>query len=165
MVLILFGVSGAGKTSVGQLLAQRIGWKFFDADDFHSQANIDLMKKGIPLEDEQRWPWLETLRDLIQKEEKERKNVVLACSALKKSYRDCLNLGPQVRFVYLRGDYDLIANQIRHRSDHFMPAALLQSQFATLEEPEATENVITIQTGRPVCELVAEIVSRLGLEN
>jgi len=163
MVLILFGVSGAGKTTLGKHLAVKLGWQFYDADDFHSQANIDLMEKGIPLRDEQRWPWLERLSELITKELAAKENAVLACSALKKAYREYLTVGPQVRFVYLRGSYELIANQIRHRSGHFMPSALLQTQFTTLEEPEPTENTIIIQLGRPEQELVDEIRSRLGL--
>jgi gluconokinase len=164
MALILFGVSGAGKTSVGQLLAQRLGWKFLDGDDFHSQPNLDLMKKGIPLEDEQRWPWLKTLRELIRQQFSAKNHIILACSALKKSYRDYLKVEERVLFVYLRGSYDLIADRIRQRSGHFMPEALLQSQFAALEEPELTENVITIEIEKPPRDLVDEIISRLSLE-
>lgn len=161
MIVILFGVSGAGKTTVGQLLAEELGWTFYEGDDFHSQANIDKMHAGVSLTDEDRRPWLENLRGLIERCLAAKQNAVLTCSALKKSYRSYLRINEQVEFVYLRGSYDLIANQVRQRHGHFMNPELLQSQFATLEEPETAEDVIAIDLGRDPRELMDEIRKKL----
>jgi gluconokinase len=163
MIAILFGVSGAGKTTVGQLLAGELGWKFYEGDDFHPQANIDKMHADVPLTDEDRRPWLESLRGLIERCLAAKENAVLACSALKKSYRSYLRVNEEVKFVYLRGSYELIANQLRQRKRHFMNPELLQSQLATLEEPEPTEDVIVIDLGRSPRELAHEIKNKLGL--
>ncbi len=163
MIVILFGVSGAGKTTLGQLLADDLGWKFYEGDDFHSQANFDKMSAGTPLTDQDRQPWLESLRGLIERCLAAKKNAILTCSALKKSYRDHLRVNEEVRFVYLRGSYKLIADQLRQRQGHFMNPELLQSQFDTLEEPEATEAVIAIDLGPSQRELVDEIKKRLPL--
>lgn len=163
MIVILFGVSGAGKTTLGQLLAAELGWKFYEGDNFHSQANIDKMHAGVPLTDEERQPWLESLRGLIDRCLAAKQNAVLTCSALKKSYRTYLRMNEEVVFVYLRGGYELIANQLRQRHGHFMSPELLQSQVATLEEPEATENTMTIDLGRSPRELVDEIRKKLHL--
>ncbi|PYL42426.1 MAG: gluconate kinase [Verrucomicrobia bacterium] len=163
MIVILFGVSGAGKTTVGKLLAQELGWRFYEADDFHSQVNIDKMCRGVPLTDEDRWPWLDSLRELIKKCVEANKNAVLACSALKRAYRERLRISEEVKFVFLRGDYALIAKQLRHRHGHFMNPALLRSQFADLEEPKPDENALTIVLGRTPQELVEEIKTKLHL--
>lgn len=163
MIVILFGVSGAGKTTLGQLLADELGWKFYEADDFHSQSNIDKMHAGMPLTDEDRRPWLENVRGLIERGLAAKENAVLTCSALKKSYRSYLRVNEEVEFVYLRGSYELVANQLRQRHGHFMNPELLQSQFATLEEPEAAEGVIAIDLGRSPRELVDEIKRKLRL--
>jgi gluconokinase len=161
VIVILFGVSGAGKTTLGQLLAEELGWKFYEGDDFHPHANIDKMHAGVPLTDEDRRPWLENLRGLIERLLAAKQNAVLTCSALKKSYRSYLRVNEEVKFVYLRGSYELIANQLRQRHGHFMNPKLLQSQFATLEEPEAAEGVIAIDLGRSPRELMDEIRKRL----
>ena len=161
MVVIILGVSGAGKTTLSKLLALELGWALYEADDFHSPANVEKMHAGIPLTDEDRPPWLESLRELVKRSLVVGENAILACSALKKKYRDCLQVGADVRFVYLRGSYELIANQLRHRRGHFMNSALLQSQFADLEEPRPTEGAIVIELGRTPNELVEEIKSRL----
>ena len=163
MVVIIFGVSGAGKTTLGKLLARELGWAFYEADDFHSPANVEKMQAGIALTDKDRWRWLESLRELVKRSLAAGENAILACSALKKKYRDCLQVGADVRFVYLRGSYELIANQLRHRRGHFMNSALFQSQFADLEEPRPTEGAIVIELGRTPNELVEEIKSRLRL--
>ena len=165
MVVIIFGVSGAGKTTVGKLLAQQLGWHFHEADDFHSRANIEKMHRGVPLTDEDRWPWLDSLRDLIKRCVEARQNAVLACSALKRAYREHLRVSEEVKFVFLRGDCALIANQLRQRRNHFMNPALLRSQFADLEEPELDEHVLTIELGRTPKELVEEIKTKLHLAN
>ena len=161
MVVIIFGVSGAGKTTIGQLLADELGWRFYEADDFHSQVNIDKMRQGVPLTDEDRWPWLENLGELIKRCVAAGENAVLACSALKEAYRRRLRVNADVKLVFLRGDYELIANQLRQRRGHFMNPALLQSQFADLEEPKPTEGAAVIQLGRTPREIVQEIKSKL----
>jgi gluconokinase len=161
MVVIIFGVSGAGKTTIGQLLAEELGWRFYEADDFHSQANIDKMRQGVPLTDEDRWPWLKNLRELIKRCLAAGENAVLACSALKEAYRRGLQVNTDVKLVFLRGDYELIANQLRQRRGHFMNPALLQSQFADLEEPQPGEGAVVIELGRNPRELVQEIKSKL----
>src|SRR5438309_7808190 len=147
MVVIIFGVAGAGKTTVAQLLAEEFGWRFYEADDFHSRANIDKMRQGVPLTDEDRWPWLESLRQLIKRCVAGGENAVLACSALKEAYRRRLRVNADVKLVFLRGDYELITNQLRQRRGHFMNPALLQTQFADLEEPKPTERAVVIELG------------------
>jgi len=164
VVVIILGVSGAGKTTLGKLLARELGWVFYEADDFHSPANVEKMHAGIPLTDEDRRPWLESLRDLVKRSLAAGENAILACSALKKTYRDCLQVGTDVRFVYLRGGYELIANQLSHRRGHFMNPALLQSQFADLEEPQPAEDAIVIELGRSPDKVVEEIKSKLRLD-
>jgi gluconokinase len=161
VIAILFGVSGTGKTTLGQMLADERGWKFYEGDHFHSQANIDKMHAGVPLTDEDRRPWLETLRELIERCLAAKENAVLACSALKKSYRNYLRVNEEVQFVYLHGSYELIASRLQKRDGHFMNPELLQSQFATLEEPEDAEGAITIELGSSPRELVDEIKRKL----
>jgi gluconokinase len=163
VVTIVFGVSGAGKTTIGRLLAEELGWRFYEADDFHSQANLKKMRRGVPLTDEDRWPWLERLRALITGCIAEHQNAVLACSALKRVYREKLCVSDAVRFVFLRGDYVLVEKQLRQRRGHFMNPELLQSQFAHLEEPQPGEDVITIELGRTPEKLVEEIKRELNL--
>lgn len=157
MVAIVFGVSGSGKTTLGRLLAEELGWRFYEADDFHSAANIKKMRSAVPLADEDRWPWLTSLRELIERCLTTNQSIVLACSALKESYRRYLRVSGEVKFVFLRGDNALIANQLRHRRRHFMNPALLRSQFDDLEEPQPTEDAIVIELGRSPRELIKEI--------
>jgi gluconokinase len=161
VIVIVFGVSGAGKTTIGKLLAQELGCRFYEADDFHSQANIDKLRRGIPLTDEDRWPWLENLRQLIKRSLESGENAVLACSAPKRAYRERLCVSDQVKFVFLHGDYALIEKQLRQRRGHFMNPELLRSQFADLEEPKPDEDVVTIEPGRTPQELVEEIKAKL----
>ncbi len=163
MIVIVFGVSGAGKTTIGKLLAEELGWQFYEADDFHPRANIEKMRSGLPLTDEDRWPWLERLREQIMRSLAAKENAVLACSALKRVYREHLRVSGDVKFVFLRGDYALIERQLRRRRGHFMSPALLQSQFADLEEPQPDEDVLTIDLGRSPQELVDEIKAKLNL--
>jgi gluconokinase len=135
-VVVLMGVSGSGKTTIGRRLSNKLGWDFYDADDFHPQANIDKMSRGVPLTDADRWPWLEKLHKLISEYVIKNRSVVLACSALKNSHRDLLlrNVSHAV-LVYLRGDHDLIKERMQQRQDHYMRAHMLDSQFESLEEP------------------------------
>jgi gluconokinase len=163
VIAIVFGVSGSGKTTLGKLLARQLGWHFIEADDFHPAANIEKMHSGHPLTDEDRWPWLDRLREQIKRSLAARKNAVLACSALKRAYRERLRVSGEVKFVFLRGDYAIIEAQLSQRRGHFMNPRLLRSQFADLEEPKADEDVLTIELGRTPQELVEEIKTKLHL--
>jgi len=163
VIVIVFGVSGAGKTTIGKLLAKRLGWRFLEADDFHPAANIEKMRSGHPLTDNDRWPWLEQRRQQIERSLCVRENAVLACSALKRAYRDRLHVSDEIKFVFLRGDYALVQKQLRSRHGHFMNATLLQSQFDDLEEPQPDENVPTIELGRTPEEIVEKIEAKLNL--
>jgi gluconokinase len=136
MIIILMGVSGAGKTVVGQLLARELGWPFYDADDLHPPENVASMARGVALTDEQRRPWLRAVRRLVDRCLREQRSAVTACSALKEEYRRYLQDGrDEVQFVYLKGDYVLIHGRLRRRRHHYMKADMLASQFAALEEP------------------------------
>jgi carbohydrate kinase (thermoresistant glucokinase family) len=159
--LILMGVSGCGKTSVGLQLSQRLGWPFYDGDDFHPRENVEKMATGIPLDDNDRVPWLKILRDLIARHLARGESVLLACSALKQSYRDQLadgNLGTV--FVHLKGDYDLILSRMQARAGHYMKAEMLQSQFATLEAPA---DALTVDIGVNLDRITEEIITQLHL--
>jgi len=163
MVVILWGVSGAGKTTIGELLARELGWKFIEADDFHSGANIDKMRRGEPLTDEDRQPWLERLRAAIKESLDNNENAVLACSALKKKYRDRLRVSDQVKFVFLRGSPEQIAERLHDRRGHFFNPDLLASQFADLEEPRPAEDALTVELGAGPAEMADTIQSKLKL--
>jgi gluconokinase len=163
VVIIICGVAGVGKTTIGQLLAQEMEWEFYDADDFHSVANIAKMKSGVPLTDEDRQPWLDKLRELIEQCLVARKNAVLACSALKKAYRDCLRVSEGVKFVFLRGDRRDITKHLRQRREHFMNLALIDSQFEDLEEPEPSERALSLELGGSPRDLVELIKTKLKL--
>jgi gluconokinase len=161
MVIVLMGVSGSGKTTVGQRLARALGAEFAEGDSYHPPANVEKMRRGIPLDDADREPWLERLRAEIGGWLEAGRKVVLACSALKQRYRDVLKAGrPGVRFVYLCGSEDLIRDRLKRRRGHYMPASLLASQFAALEEPG---DAITVDIGRPPDEIVTSILSGLGV--
>jgi gluconokinase len=160
MVIMVMGVTGSGKTTIGELLARRLGWKFADADDFHSAANKAKMHQGIPLTDADRLPWLGAIHDQIEKWVALRQNVVLACSALKQSYRQLLWNGPEVQFVYLKGSYEQIAERLRARKGHFADEHILAGQFRDLEEPNGA---VTVDVGGSPEEIVDEICRRLGL--
>jgi gluconokinase len=160
MIVIVMGIVGAGKTTVGRLLSEQLGWEFADADDFHSPTNVEKIRHGVALSDDDRQPWLERLGAAISRWIAERRNVVLACSALKRTYRQQLELGPEVRFVYLKGSADLIGERLRARQGHFANEQILASQLADLEEPEAAVTVDIAPAPQPI---VAEIRQRLGL--
>ena len=159
------GVTGSGKTTVGTLLAHKLDWRFVDADDFHSESNKNKIADGIPLTDADRQPWLAALRQAIQKWNAGGENVVLACSALKRCYRDQLQNPEEkksgtVRFVYLKGKYDLVYSHLRSRHGHFATESILKSQFADLEEPE---DAIRVSVDKTPEEIVAEIRQKLNL--
>jgi carbohydrate kinase (thermoresistant glucokinase family) len=162
-VIIVMGVSGSGKSTVGALLALQLGWDFEDGDWFHPKANIEKMHSGVALTDEDRWPWLDAIAAWIDKTRHSGARAVIACSALKRRYRDIL-IGDRadVRLVYLKGEEELIARRISIRHEHFMPQELLHSQFEALEEPGGDERPITVSIEPEPPEIVAQILSSLG---
>lgn len=157
---VVMGVSGCGKSSVASLLASRTGGLFLDADDFHPAANVAKMAAGIPLSDEDRWPWLDALNQELEAQAQTGRFVFLACSALRQVYRDRLSEGlPTLRFIYLKGSKELIRQRMQSRENHFMPPALLDSQFATLEEPV---NAIIAPIEDPVPTLVDRVLRSIN---
>lgn len=162
--IIVMGVSGSGKSTIGEALASRLGFASEDGDLYHSPANVAKMKSGIPLIDDDRWPWLHTLAALIDRYAAARRPVVIACSALKRAYRDILVHGRNnVRIVYLKGSRELIEGRAEHRTGHFMPPSLLASQFAALEEPALDEHAITVGIDAPPDTIVDTIIRHLHL--
>lgn len=160
--LIVMGVSGAGKTTIGESLAARLGWPYEDADTFHPASNVAKMSAGQPLTDEDRWPWLKAIAAEIDRVCAAGGHVVIGCSALKRSYRDMLVRGrADIRLVYLDGTQALIADRLSHRKDHFMPPGLLISQFAALEPPTADEHPVTVSIDAEVDAIVEAIISQL----
>lgn len=161
-VLVLMGVSGSGKTTVGRLLAGRLGWDFEEGDDLHPAANIAKMAAGHALDDDDRWPWLAKVAQWIVEHADAGRPGVISCSALKRSYRDVLR-GEHVVFVYLAGTRDQIAQRLAARPGHFMPPALLDSQFDALQPPTADENAITVDLAESSSVEADEVIARLGL--
>ena len=162
LVYVIMGVSGCGKTTVGEALAAHLDCPFYDGDDYHPAANVAKMASGIPLNDDDRAPWLAILAGLLEKHVQRTETAVLACSALKKTYRDLLRVGDPVRFVFLEGDFDTIWERMLARENHYMKADMLHSQFETLEPPTGTD-VITLPILLPVDEIVTRILSATGL--
>ncbi len=161
MVIVLMGVTGSGKTTVGQQLAQQLGWAYHDADDFHPQANVHKMASGTPLTDADRWPWLKTLSKAIDQWLRAERGAILGCSALKQSYRDILVSGrPGVQIIHLKGPKALIAQRLKTRQHRYMPASLLDSQFATLEEPH---DALSVDIGPSPTAIAATIRTALQL--
>jgi gluconokinase len=162
--LIVMGVSGSGKSTIAEKLAERMGWRYEDGDTFHPASNVAKMSAGHPLTDEDRWPWLQAIADEIDRTCKTGESIVIACSALKHSYRDVLVHGrDDVRIVYLRGTQELIASRLSQRKGHFMPPGLLASQFKTLEPPDPDENPLTVSIDASVEEIVDDIIGQLRL--
>jgi gluconokinase len=160
MIVLVMGVAGAGKSTIGAALAQRLGWRFIDADDYHPPQNVAKMKAGIPLDDADRWPWLHGLNKELRTLQMECSNAVLACSALKKSYRERLARGiHDFRIIYLRGSRELIGSRMAKRTHRYMAPTLLESQFTALEPPT---DAISIDVAAPPQECVAAIVGRLA---
>jgi len=157
VIAVVMGVSGAGKTTIGQALARELGWRFIDADDYHPAANVAKMATGAPLDDEDRWPWLDRLNSVLRQQ----KEAVLACSALKERYRSRLAEGiERIEWVYLKGDFDLIRSRLEQRRHRYMPSSLLESQFAALEPPG---QAITVDVCADVADCVAAIAAQLRL--
>jgi gluconokinase len=164
--VVVMGVSGSGKSTIASMLAQRLHWVYEDGDWFHPKSNIEKMHHGEPLNDEDRWPWLRAIAEWIDATRRAHGHGVVACSALKRAYRDVL-IGNRrgVRLVFLKGDRELIARRIAARADHFMPSTLLDSQFAALEEPQSDERPIVVSIVPHPREIVEAIVRELGVES
>lgn len=161
MIIILMGVTGCGKTTIGQQLAQELNWPFYDGDDFHPRANVEKMRAGIPLTDEDRDPWLATLQNLIREKLGVNQPAIIACSALKQKYRDRLQVDPlSVRFVFLQGNFTTIAKRLAARTNHYMDPNLLASQFEALEEPR---DALAVDIAQSPGAIVARIMSALQL--
>src|SRR5215510_11101247 len=160
MIIVLMGVTGSGKSTVGKLLAGQLGWKFVEGDDFHSPKNIAKMRRGEPLNDADRRPWLEAIREVIRTTIDRSENAVIACSALKESYRKLLQIHGQVSFIYLKASMALIEDRLKNRVGHFMNPDLIQSQFDTLEEPE---HALQIDARSTATEIVQVVRNRLAV--
>ena len=163
--LVVMGVSGSGKSTIGEKLAERIGWRYEDGDRFHPASNVAKMSAGQPLTDEDRWPWLQAIADEIDRVCKAGERAVIGCSALKHAYRDMLVHGrSDVRIIFLSGTQALIAGRLARRKGHFMPPGLLDSQFRTLEPPDASERPVTVSIDASVETIVKDIVRQLKLD-
>jgi gluconokinase len=160
MIVLVMGTTGSGKTTIGQMLARRLGWRFLDADDFHSAANKEKMHRGIPLTDADRAPWLAAIHTELMRQNEQRSSVVLACSALKQEYREALHAQLEVQIVYLKGSEAVLREHIESRHVHFAGESLLSSQLATLEEPK---DALVVDVSHPPEEIVDEVCTRLGL--
>lgn len=160
MVIILMGVTGSGKTTVGEMLAAQLGWEFCDADSLHPPANVGKMRRGIPLTDEDRYPWLDLLSNQIRTYLTENRNAAMACSALKATYRERLLIDEAVKLVYLKGSFELIQARLLARRGHYMNPNLLESQFATLEEPK---DALSVDISPQPETIIASIRKQLNL--
>lgn len=162
MIIVVMGVAGSGKSTIGSMLARRLDWEFADADSFHPAANVEKMSRGMPLSDEDRGPWLAAIADWMARLGREGRHGIVACSALKRSYRRLLVANqPDARIVYLKGERELIAARMAARSGHFMPVGLLESQFRTLEEPGPDENPLVVSIAAPPQDMVDAILLKL----
>ena len=159
MIVVVMGVSGCGKTSVGRAIAEATGWTFIEGDDLHPPANREKMASGTPLDDGDRWPWLDAIASAARAIDREGGSVVVACSALKRIYRERLGCaGASVKFIHLAGDRDTILKRMQARSDHFMPPGLLDSQLATLEPPDGEENALGFDIELPAEDIAHQAV-------
>jgi gluconokinase len=160
---VLMGVAGSGKSAVGTRAAERLGWVFLDADDFHPESNVEKMRRGIPLTDEDRKPWLERLHEEVKNRLGAGTSVILACSALKDTYRSLLHQGlPTMHFIYLNVDHDTVLDRLRHRQAHFFPKELLDSQFATLQAPK---DALVVNANLALDDVVEQVVAAAWRSN
>jgi len=162
MVVVLIGVAGSGKSTMGQVLVDRLGWPFRDADDFHPPRNREKMRRRIPLDDNDRGPWLEAIRASIVESLSSKQNAVYTCSALKQAYRQFLKVDEEVKFVYLKGPRELIAERLASRTGHFFDPVLLRTQFDDLEEPR---DVLEVDISSPPPAIADLIIARLSLRH
>jgi len=160
MILLVMGVTGSGKTTVGKLLASRLGWTFLDADDFHSASNVEKMTRGIPLTDADREPWLRSIHEELIRLDAQGHSAVLACSALKQKYHDLLKAELDLRVIYIKGSYEVLYSRIASRQGHFAHENLLASQFAALEEPAAA---ITVDASQSPEQIAGELLKQLKI--
>ena len=160
MVILVMGVSGSGKTTIGQMLSAQLNWPFVDGDSLHSAANIAKMAAGIPLTDDDRAPWLQSIHDVMEGWRTQHKNGIVASSALKEKYRQILLTSPDIKLVYLRGSYELIYSRMQHRPGHYMKPEMLQSQFAALEEPK---DAVVVDISESAEQIVATIRQKLAI--
>ena len=160
MVILVMGVSGSGKTTIGEMLSAQLNWPFIDGDSLHSAANIAKMAAGIPLTDDDRAPWLQSIHDVMEGWRMQHKNGIIASSALKEKYRQILLTSPEIKLVYLRGSYDLIYSRMQHRPGHYMKPEMLQSQFAALEEPN---DAVVVDISESAEQIVASIRQKLAI--
>jgi gluconokinase len=161
MIVVLMGVSGSGKSAIGELLAQRLGWAYLDADDYHPASNVEKMRTGTPLTDEDRWPWLDRMNGMLHERSGRGENVILGCSALRQVYRERLEAGvPDLRWVHLEGSFELIQSRLLARKHRYMPPSLLQSQFATLEAPQAA---LAVKIDATPDQVVDAVIAGLAL--
>ncbi len=160
MVILVMGVSGSGKTTIGEMLSTQLNWPFVDGDSLHSAANVAKMAAGIPLTDDDRAPWLQSIHDVMEGWRTKQKDGIVASSALKEKYRQILLTGPEIKLVYLRGSYDLVYSRMQHRPGHYMKPEMLQSQFAALEEPK---DAIVVDIASPAEENVRTIRQQLAI--
>ncbi|NUO59819.1 MAG: gluconokinase [Hamadaea sp.] len=162
--VVVMGVSGCGKSTVARLIAERTGFLFADADDYHSEENVDRMRRGVPLNDSDRIPWLNRLAWWLAHQDRLGVSTVLACSALRRSYRDILRSGaPDLAFVHLDGPMQVIQLRLAHRAGHYMPASLLESQYAALEPLQADEHGLVLDLSQTPDQLAGEAIDQLGL--
>ncbi|SFP04306.1 gluconate kinase, SKI family [Cohaesibacter marisflavi] len=162
-VIIVMGVCGCGKSSVGEALAEKHGLPFLDADDYHPKANVDKMSKSVALQDEDRWPWFEILSKAINEKSTDTGSSVCGCSALKRSYRRYLSehIDRPVLYVHLHGSKELLFERLSARKDHYMPPSLLESQLAILEQPQSDENAIVVSIDQSIANIVSQIETYL----
>ena len=160
MVILVMGVSGSGKTTIGEMLSAQLNWPFVDGDSLHSAANVAKMAAGIPLTDDDRLPWLQSIHDVMEGWRTQHKNGIVASSALKEKYRQILLTSPDIKLVYLRGSYDLIYSRMQHRPGHYMKPEMLQSQFAALEEPK---DAVVVDISESAEQIVANIRQKLAI--
>ena len=158
MVLIVMGVSGCGKTTIGKMLGEKLGWKYYEGDEYHPKENVEKMRSGIPLNDDDRKPWLLALRSIIENHLNEGTGAVVSCSALKQKYRDLLKVNDEVKFIFLKGDFDTILRRMQARKNHYFKPEMLKSQFDALEEPV---NVITEDIDIEPELIVNEVIEKI----